>query len=301
MIGVADLIALVTCTQVAELEDDDQLLIDPLDEHGLLATPVIWDDPAVDWDAYGLAVLRSPWDYAPRRDEFVAWAASVPRLANPAAVVEWNTDKQYLAELAAAGVRIVPTTWVSPDAAASWPPPTDGHWVIKPSISAGSRDTGRYDMSRVDHREQARMHIDRLVDEGRTVMVQPYLEAVDTYGETALMFVATGSGLGFSHAIRKGPLLDGPDLGLPGLYKPEAITARRPSAAEQALAEQVLAAMPAGLGELLYARVDVIPGPDGAPMVIELELTEPSLFLGFAAGAPERFADAIAAYAGRTR
>ena len=54
-------------------------------------------------------VLRSPWDYAPRRDEFVAWARPVPRLANPADVVRWNTDKRYLAELAAAGVPVVPT------------------------------------------------------------------------------------------------------------------------------------------------------------------------------------------------
>jgi hypothetical protein len=137
----------------------------------------------------------------------------------------------------------------------------------------------------------------RLAAAGRTVMIQPYLEAVDTVGETALMFV----GGEFSHAIRKGPMLDGPDLGPAereaGLYKPEAISAREPSAAERALAEYVLDAMPSRLGGLLYARVDVIPGPDGEPVLIELELTEPSLFLGFAAGAAQRFADAIAAAA----
>ena len=75
---------------------------------------VSWDDPAVDWDAYHLSVLRSPWDYPARRDEFVAWARRVPRLANPADVVEWNTDKHYLRELAAAGVPVTPTTFVEP-------------------------------------------------------------------------------------------------------------------------------------------------------------------------------------------
>ena len=40
-------------------------------------------------------------------------------------------------------------------------------------------------------------------------MIQPYLTAVDTFGETALIFF----GGVFSHAIRKGPMLDGPDLG----------------------------------------------------------------------------------------
>jgi hypothetical protein len=256
---------------------------------------VVWDDPTVDWDRYGLVVLRSPWDYAPRRDEFVAWAAGIPRLANAAAVVSWNTDKRYLAELDGAGVPVVPTDWVGPGDA--WAPPAAGHWVIKPSISAGSRDTGRYDLSLASHREHAAAHVRRLVAAGRTVMIQPYLEAVDTFGETALMFV----GGEFSHAIRKGPMLDGPDLGPvereAGLYKPETISAREPSADERALAEHVLDAMPSRPGGLLYARVDVIPGPDGEPVLIELELTEPSLFLGFAEGAAQRFADAIAAAA----
>ena len=41
----------------------------------------------------------------------------------------------------------------------------------------------------------------------------------------------------------------------------------------------MLAAIPGGPKRLLYARVDLIPGPDGEPLLIELELTEPSLFL----------------------
>jgi hypothetical protein len=90
-------------------------------------------------------------------------------------------------------------------------------------------------------------------------------------------------------------MLDGPDVGVEGLYKAEAIKAREPSRAERALADQVLAAMPSSLSPLLYARVDVIPGSDGVPMLIELELTEPSLFLGFGAGAAQRFAEAVAA------
>jgi len=48
---------------------------------------------------------------------------------------------------------------------------------------------------------------------------------------------------------------------------------------------------------LLYARVDVIPGPDGEPVLVELELTEPSVFMEYAPSAAERFADAIAARA----
>jgi hypothetical protein len=282
-------IALVTCADIPALEADDQLLLAPLAALGVRAEPVVWDDPAVDWAGYDLAVLRSPWDYAPRRAEFVDWAARVPRLANPAPVVTWNTDKRYLAELERAGVPVVPTRWLEPgDGGVDAVLDGDGEWVVKPAVSAGSLDTGRYDLADPEHRALARAHADRLLAAGRTVMVQPYLSAVDGYGETALLYFDGR----FSHAIRKGPMLDGPDLGVAGLYKVEDISARVPTAAELEVARLVLAAAPA---DLLYARVDLIPGPDGAPVLVELELTEPSVFLGYADGAAQRFAEAIAA------
>ena len=287
-LAVTTSIALVTCAEVPDMEDDDRLLIGPLVALGCRVDVVTWDDPEVDWADYDLAVLRSSWDYASRRDEFVGWATKVPRLANAASVVAWNTDKRYLADLAAAGVPVVSTSWVEPSDV--WRLPDGGHWVVKPSISVGSKDAGRYDMTIDEHREHAADHVRRLQAAGRTVMVQPYLSAVDTYGETALIYAAGE----FSHAIRKGPMLDGPYVGVAGLYKPETITAREPSDAERALGDRALRALPGYLPELLYARVDVIPGSDGAPLVVELELTEPSLYLGFSAGAADRFAAAIA-------
>ncbi|QOC91198.1 ATP-grasp domain-containing protein [Micromonospora craniellae] len=285
-------VALVTCTELADLEPDDRLVIAPLADRGVIAEPVVWDDPAVDWSGYDLAMLRSPWDYMFRRDEFVAWAARVPRLANPADVVRWNTDKRYLDELSAAGVPTVPTAWVDPGE--QWRPPADeGEYVVKPSVSAGSQDTGRYDLADPEHRELAAAHVRRLGAAGRVAMIQPYLSAVDAAGETALLFFAGPDGPAFSHAIRKGPMLAGPDLGVGGLYKAEDITPRTAGADELAVAQRTLAAVPGGPGRLLYARVDLIPGPDGAPVLVELELTEPSLFLGHADGAAERLADAI--------
>jgi hypothetical protein len=285
---VTSSIALVTCTDIPDLEPDDQLLIEPLRERGVDVTVAIWDDPSVDWTSFDLVMLRSPWDYTPRRDEFVAWAASVPRLVNPAAIVAWNTDKRYLSTLEAAGAQVVDTAWVAPESP-EWDPPAAGEWVIKPTVSAGSRDTGRYDLSVSEHRDHAVAHLDRLLASGRVAMIQPYLTAVDTYGETALMFF-NGT---FSHAIRKGPMLEGPDLGVSGLYKPEAIISRVPSEAELDAARQVLAALPADLPMPLYARVDLIPGASGVPTLVELELTEPSLFLEHGAGAADRLADAL--------
>lgn len=286
-------IALVTCAEIPDLEPDDQLLVAPLRALGAEPAVVVWDDPAVDWAAYDLAVLRSPWDYAPRRDEFTAWASRVPSLVNAAAVVAWNTDKRYLATLAAAGVPIVPTTWIDEP---GWTPPERGEWVIKPAISSGSRDTGRYDMATRADRDHAQEHLRRLTDAGRVAMAQPYLGAVDTHGETALIFF---DGV-FSHAIRKGPMLDGPDRGMASLYKPEVITPRAPSPEELTAAARVLEAIPADLPAPAYARVDLIPGPDGAPLLVELELTEPSLFLGHAPGAAERFAAVLIAFGARS-
>ncbi|WP_422774688.1 ATP-grasp domain-containing protein [Plantactinospora sp. WMMC1484] len=290
-------VALITCAELPGLDPDDRLLLAPLAERGIRVEAAVWDDPAVDWAGYRLAVLRSPWDYPPRRAEFVAWAESVPRLANPADLVRWNTDKRYLRELAEAGVPTAPTDWLGPDA--DWSLPAQrGEYVVKPVVGAGSLDAGRYDLADAEHRELATAHVKRLQATGRWVMVQPYLGAVDTAGETALLFVAGPDGLRFSHAIRKGPMLVGPDRGVDGLFRPEQIAPRTPADAEIAVAERVLAALPGGTARPLYARIDLIPGPDGAPVLVEVELTEPSLFLAHDPAAPGRLADAIAARLG---
>jgi glutathione synthase/RimK-type ligase-like ATP-grasp enzyme len=284
-------VALATCSELPDLDPDDRLLLAPLAETGIDATAVVWDDPAVDWAAFDLVVVRNTWDYPLRRDQFVAWARSVPALANPAEVIAWNTDKRYLRDLATAGVPVVPTTWVPPDEA--WSPPVDGEWVVKPAVSIGSRDTGRYLLPA--QRDLAAAHVARLQAAGRLAMAQPYVPSVDSYGETALIYL----GGAYSHAIRKGPMLSGPDPQVRGadggdvLYVEEHITPRTPTDAERAVADATLRALPFDASGLLYARVDLLDTPDG-PIVIEVELTEPSLFVGTAAGAPERFAAAVA-------
>jgi hypothetical protein len=290
-------VALVTCADLPDLDPDDRLLRSALRARSVAVTAAVWDDPRLDWSGFHLVVLRSPWDYPARRPRFLAWATGVEadgvRLANPADVVAWNTDKRYLSALAGAGVPVVPTDWVP--YGDLWHPPADGEWVIKPAVSAGSKDTGRYRLDDAEHRRLAAAHVVRLQRQQRLVMVQPYLPAVESYGETGLIFLADAArgDLAYSHAIRKGPMLTGPDRGTEGLFVAEQITTRTASEAEVALARQVLAAVPGGTAGLLYARVDLIPGPDGAPVLVELELTEPSLFLGYAAGAADRLADAI--------
>ena len=280
-------VALATCQELPDLDPDDRLLLQPLADRGVAVDAVPWDDSDTDWSRYDLVVLRSTWDYVSRHEEFLAWARGVPALANPAPIVEWNTDKRYLAELGAAGVPVVPTEYLDPTGP-TWTPPAYGEYVIKPAVGAGSLSTGRYDLADPEQRAMAFRHAARFRATGRVTMIQPYLSGVDEYGETALLYL----GGRFSHAIRKGPMLTGPDQRLAGLYRPEQISARQPSAAELAVAEKVLARI-ANVTHLLYARVDLLPGQDGGPVLVELELTEPSLFLGYAAGAAERLADAI--------
>lgn len=275
-------VALVTCAELPELGEDEPLLLHALRKLGVDTQPAVWDDAAIDWGAHDLVVVRSAWDYAGRRDEFVAWARSVPRLLNPADVIEWNTDKRYLATVP----RAVSTTFVGPGD--RWAPP-DGEFVVKPTVSAGSRDTARY---RPGEDAAAREHVAALQAAGRTAMVQPYLDAVDSHGETALLFF-DGE---YSHAIRKGQMLQpgqAPTSEL--IYLEEQISAREPDPAEYHVADEVLGSLPWPRESLLYARVDLIPDADGAPRLVELELTEPSLFLSYSPGAPERLAQRVMA------
>lgn len=305
-------IALVTAREALPLDEDMPPLVAALGAAGALVETPCWDGADVDWGSFDAAVLRSTWDYVERIGEFLDWAGRcerVTRLGNPAAVVRWNTDKHYLRELAGAGVPVVPTRFVEPgaDSAAAFagflrgedlvgaggPSPEFAEFVVKPSVGAGSRDAARY--RRADA-AAALAHLQRLVDlEGRSAMLQPYLDRVDEYGETALIFI----GGGFSHAIRKGPLLRLGEGLVQGLFAPEEITPRRPHEAELAVAAAACGAIP--FGPPLYARVDLIRDAGGAPVVLELELTEPSLFFAHEPAAAARLAAAILSAVRRKR
>ena len=271
------MIALATCRQLPDLDPDDRLLRAAL---GADAAVPVWDDPDVDWDAFDVVLPRNTWDYIVRRAEFLAWAERVgPRLLNPPEVVRWNTDKRYLAELDAAGLPVVPTTVVQPGDVLPAPP-----LVVKPAVGAGSIGAARH----ADH-ESAAAHVARLQAAGHVVLAQPYIEAVDEAGETALIYL----GGAFSHAIRKGALLG--EGAAPrddsGLFVTEETTPREPSGAERDAGERIMAWVTERFGRLLYARVDLLPGDE--PALLELELTEPSLFLGHAPGSADRLAELI--------
>ena len=283
-------VALVSVRAARHLDEDLAPLLAALAEAGVAGAVADWDDPEVEWAAYRLAILRSTWDYAERLSEFLGWAdrtATLTTLINPPAVIRWNTDKHYLAELARAGVPTVPTRFVEPGELATAEldeflrEEGAAEWVVKPAVGAGSRDAARY--ARGEERA-ASSHAERLLDAGRSVILQPYLDQVDHHGETALIYL----GGRFSHAIRKGPLLRRGSGPTDALFAEEHITPRSPAAAELQVGDRVLAALP--FAAPLYARVDLIRGGDGEPCLLELELTEPSLFLTHAPGAARELA-----------
>lgn len=288
-------IALVTACAARGTDYDMPLLLSALHAAGAGAEEVDWDDGAADWSRFDLALLRSTWDYFERLPEFLGWAqrvAAQTTLLNPLDVLRWNTDKHYLGHLARSGVPVVPSAFVEPggDAAreidallATHPQAQD--FVVKPAVGAGSRDAQRHARTQCD---AAIAHVHRLLDAGRSVLMQPYLSRVDEHGETALLFFDGA----FSHAIRKGPLLRRNEGPTGGLYAEESITPRTPSADEMDVARRALAAIPFQQ-PLLYARVDLIRDDAGAPRLLELELVEPSVFLEHSDGAAARFASAI--------
>src|SRR3954467_10634342 len=141
-------VLLASCAQARGLDDDEPLLLGALADAGATAAAADWADPTVDWAAADAVVVRSTWDYAPRREEFLAWARRVEAatpLHNPAAVLAWNTDKRYLAELAGEGLPVVPTGGVAgPDELPVALDGDGGDVVVKPVVSAGARDTARF-------------------------------------------------------------------------------------------------------------------------------------------------------------
>jgi glutathione synthase/RimK-type ligase-like ATP-grasp enzyme len=280
-------LALVTAIAAFGLDEDLEPLRHACTEAGIETAIVAWDDMTVSWARFDAALLRSPWDYVGRLPEFLAWCdATAARTAlwNAPEVVRWNTDKRYLGELAALGLPVIESHFLAPGDDPSGLPDLE-EFVVKPTVGAGSRDAQRY--LRAD-RDAAIAHARRLLDQGRHVLVQPYLRAVDTQGETALLFFEGQ----FSHAIRKAPLLKRGEDPTRALFKAEHIEARQPSPAERDVAARVLAALP--FGPLPYARVDLLPSESG-PQLLELELTEPSVFLPYGQDAANRFAAVLAA------
>jgi len=289
------MIALVT-TQAARGHDHDlDILTAALDAAQQKWQIVNWDDASIDWTQFSIAVLRSTWDYYARLDEFIAWVDHVSTqttLCNPAEIVRWNVDKRYLQEMSAHGIPVMATTFVAQliDITQEL---IAQDVIIKPVVSAGSNNTARHRNDPV----AARAQLDHILSDAGVAMVQPYSPTIDSVGETGLVYL----GGKFSHAFGKDAVFGEAEQVHNGVHVQEVITARTANPNEHLLGDSVMKFLINKFGVTpLYARIDMVTNIDGVPEIMEVELTEPSLYLHLDAGSPERAATALANAASAT-
>ena len=281
-------VALATCAALPQLDVEDTPLVPALRESGIEGVPLTWNDPSVDWSGYDMVVVRTTWDYSNKIAAFVAWidrVAAARPLWNPASLIRWNTDKRYLRELAERGLPTVPTRWFDRGEAVDLARVLEEEgWaeaVLKPVVSAGARRTKLVQPDSVP--EGARFLAEQLAD--RAMMVQPYVTEVSSIGELSLLYFNRT----FSHAVRKIPALG--DFRVQTEHGGRVLSVI-PTPEELAAGQRVLDATGS---DTLYARVDLLPSSEGELRLLELEVTEPSMFLRWDAEAPARFAAAIGA------
>ncbi|HEY5664408.1 MAG TPA: hypothetical protein VIS05_10270 [Ilumatobacter sp.] len=267
-------LAWVTARAARGRDEDEPAALDALRRAGVSVDVVDWDDDRVDWSRFDRVVLRSAWDYPTRLAEFLGWldrVEAVTDVVNPPAMVRWNLDKSYLAELAAAGVPTTPTAFLRPGSASEFPA---GDFVLKPAVGAGGRDAAWYGPEQ--HGLAAR-HVERLHAAARTVLVQPLLASVAADGEWPMIFL----GGKFSHAANKRVEL--PRAGaVDDLFAAETNTGHLADAAQIEVAAAAVEVVATRFGAPAYARVDLVRDAAGRCCVLELELVEPSLFLAHA-------------------
>ena len=261
-------VRIATCARLPEPDTDEAPLMAALADAGIDAALVAWDDPRADWAMSIPTVLRSTWNYALDPDAFLAWLdrAAGPMI-NPRDVVHDNIHKRYLVMLASRGVPVVPTTIV--ERGGAYVAIDAPRIVVKPEVGCASFETRVF----APGDPAAAVHVARLAATG-AVLVQPYVDSVDSYGERSIVWI-DGE---VTHAIRKTPRFAGDDERIEGPF---------PIAADER--EVALAALAPYVDRILYGRVDLARDANGRPMVMELELIEPSLFLARHPPALDRF------------
>jgi glutathione synthase/RimK-type ligase-like ATP-grasp enzyme len=237
---------------------------------GAEVDPIAWTQVA-DVSGYDLVMPLVAWGY---HLDYPRWLALLNRaeaerwaMVNPPALLRWNSDKAYLAELAERGVSTVPTLAVEACCDADLEEARrrfGSEWlVIKPPVSASAAGTHRLGPSEDLPGDSVR----------QPMIIQPLVEEIGRTGEFSLMLF-DGE---YSHAVVKRPK-EG-DFRVQEYHGGVTLPCKAPPAGAIRLAQAALAAAPA---KATYARVDIVPDDEGTLMIMELELIEPSLFLDHA-------------------
>jgi glutathione synthase/RimK-type ligase-like ATP-grasp enzyme len=257
-------VTLVTCLAHPRLPEDDQFLLASLERRGIRHRVAIWDDPDVDWSDSSVTLLRAAWDSHLNPPNFIAWLdrlGSQSYLLNTTSLVQWNFDKEYLVELGAKGMNVVPTailTSVSEVAISqALQRISAAEIVVKPRFGGDA-----YGVTRLPPKlETIAAHFKRYGANGG-LLIQPFIPGVELERERSLVFI----GGRFSHALYRNPFGSGPTRQTPD-------NVHTPTAEELSYCRELLGSLP----RLTYARVDLLPF-NSHPALMELEIIDPSLF-----------------------
>lgn len=235
---------------------------------GESVTDIDWQAPLDAFAGFDAALIGTPWDYFDNREAFLAKLDAIAALGvqvcNSPDVVRWNIDKGYLAELAERGVATIPTLLLDnpgrDEILAAFDHFGCDRLVVKRRVGAGAE--GQFDFTS-DNPPAADWCM------GHAALVQPFLPGIVEEGEHSLIFI-DGQ---FSHGLLKRPA--------PGDYRVQSLyggwdTAVTPAPEDLAAAQKVIAGLP--FPAPLYARIDLVRGPDGTLLLMEAEVIEPFLY-----------------------
>ncbi|MGY6743470.1 MAG: ATP-grasp domain-containing protein [Cecembia sp.] len=283
-------IAIITYDNMGEYAsnevNEDIILENLLRELGLDFSVEIWSDPKVNWCDYSLLLIKSPWDYFDRYEEFKNWCHTIKEYGIPTLnamdTILWNSDKWYLQDIEKKGFPIVPTQFLKKQA----PLQLERYFqqfntdtlVIKPTVSGGAKNTIKIQKS---HWQEHEATVQAWLEE-EDFMVQPFVEEVAKTGECSYIFFNNK----FSHAILKSPKQG--EFRVQHFFGGQ-IHPITPSEKELDYMQQIVDAFAA---DCLYARVDGV-WTDGVFYLMELELIEPYLFLFVSAEAQQNYKKAI--------
>ena len=272
---------------VQQVLSEDELLSIELLKRGISTQRVDWSDDQVDWTKADAAVVRTTWDYFNRFKTFDRWLDRVSQLIpfiNTIELLRWNMDKHYLLDLEARGFPIVPSIFIEKGESRSLAEiHTSSGWdevILKPCVSGTARHTYRLDSRNSAAHEGI---LAELLQE-ESMMLQEFHDTILDRGEVSHM-VMNGN---YTHSVLKQS--KGDDFRIQANFG-GTIHKYTASDKEKSLAESVFASCtPCPV----YGRLDIMWNAAGEPMIGELEIIEPDLWMRMSPDSAEQFAIGIA-------
>lgn len=266
-------------------EDEDTVLIRFLGNKGLNVEKVVWDDQAVNWSAYDIVIIKSPWDYHEKITAFMSWLSLLDelncRVLNSTELIRWNIHKKYLIEVANAGFEVIPSVIITDSSTERIRDLFDEFGneklILKPCISAGANNTMVLTRQTL---EDKKSEIEGMIA-GNDFLVQPFMDQI-TEGEWSLVFF----GGKYSHALLKVPAMG--DFRVQHYYGGQ-FTQQVPDPDMIQKAEELVQKF---ASTSLYARVDGV-AVKRRLVLMEIELIEPLLYLSVAEESYENYYSAL--------